>query len=174
MDPGKVKGISEWPSPTTVKQTWGFLGFRNFYRRFIHHFSEIAKPLNDLLKKDQKFEWTTDCQKAFEELKKTLHRRTSLNYAQPYKTISDRMQHIQICVGSNPDPVGFKWRSSSMCVYLQNLLPRWKKLRNLWSRTIGNHPSTGRMVSLYSRISPYDDNPFGLQKFDILSRSMKI
>ena len=34
------------------------------------HSSEIAKPLNDLLKKDQKFEWTTDCQKAFEELKK--------------------------------------------------------------------------------------------------------
>ena len=81
MDPGKVKGISEWPSPTTVKQTQGFLGFGNFYRRFIRHFSEIAKPLNDLLKKDQKFEWTMDCQKAFEELKKTLHRRTGLNYA---------------------------------------------------------------------------------------------
>ena len=63
MDPGKVKGISEWPSLTTVKQTRGFLGFGNFYRRFIRHFSEIAKPLNDLLKKDQKFEWTTDCQK---------------------------------------------------------------------------------------------------------------
>ena len=52
MDPGKLKGISEWPSPTTVKQTRGFLGFGNFYRRFIRHFSEIAKPLNDLLKKD--------------------------------------------------------------------------------------------------------------------------
>ena len=70
MDPGKLKGISEWPSPTTVKQTRGFLGFGNFYRRFVRHFSEIAKPLNDLLKKDRKFEWTPDCQKAFEELKK--------------------------------------------------------------------------------------------------------
>ena len=70
MDPGKLKGISEWPSPTTVKQTRGFLGFGNFYWRFIQHFSEIAKPLNDLLKKDQKFDWTSICQKAFDKLKK--------------------------------------------------------------------------------------------------------
>jgi hypothetical protein len=70
MDPGKLKGISEWPSPNTVKQTRGFLGFGNFYRRFIRHFSEIAKPLNNLLKKDQRFEWTDTCQKAFEALKK--------------------------------------------------------------------------------------------------------
>jgi hypothetical protein len=62
MDPGKLKGIRDWPAPTTVKQTRGFLGFGNFYRRFIWHFSELAKPLNDLLKKDQKFNWTDDCQ----------------------------------------------------------------------------------------------------------------
>ena len=53
-----------------VKQTRGFLGFGNFYRRFIRHFSNIAKPLNDLLKKDQKFDWTSECQDAFKELKK--------------------------------------------------------------------------------------------------------
>ena len=52
MDSGKLKGIKEWPVPTTVKQVRGFLGFGNFYRRFIKHFSEVAKPLNDLLKKD--------------------------------------------------------------------------------------------------------------------------
>ena len=31
MDPGKLKGIQDWPAPTTVKQVWGFLGFGNFY-----------------------------------------------------------------------------------------------------------------------------------------------
>jgi len=70
MDPGKLKGISEWPAPTTVKQVREFLGFGNFYRRFIRHYSEIAKPLNDLTKKDQKFLWTETCQNAFNELKK--------------------------------------------------------------------------------------------------------
>ena len=70
MDPGKLKGIQDWPIPTMVKQTRGFLGFGNFYRRFIQGFSNLAKPLNNLLKKDKKFEWTSDCQMAFNELKK--------------------------------------------------------------------------------------------------------
>ena len=70
MNSGKLKGIWDWPTPTTVKQVRAFLGFGNFYRQFIWHFSELAKPLNDLLKKDNKFEWTSDCQKAFDELKK--------------------------------------------------------------------------------------------------------
>ena len=70
MDSGKLKGIQDWPTPTTVKQVRAFLGFGNFYQWFIWHFSELAKPLNDLLKKDNKFEWTSDCQKAFDELKK--------------------------------------------------------------------------------------------------------
>ena len=51
MDPGKLKGIRDWPTPTTVKQTRGFLGFGNFYRQFIEGFSNLAKPLNDLLKR---------------------------------------------------------------------------------------------------------------------------
>ena len=53
-----------------VKQTWGFLGFGNFYWQFIRNFSNLAKPLNDLLKKDQQFIWTDAQQKAFDELKK--------------------------------------------------------------------------------------------------------
>jgi hypothetical protein len=70
MDKGKLQGIQDWPTPMTVKQVRGFLGFGNFYRRFIWRFSDLARPLNDLLKKDKKFEWTNDCQTAFEELKK--------------------------------------------------------------------------------------------------------
>ena len=70
MDAGKLKGIWDWPTPTTVKEVRGFLGFGNFYRRFIRHYSNIAKPLNDITKKDWPFNWTTDCQQAFEELKR--------------------------------------------------------------------------------------------------------
>ena len=69
MDPGKLKGIQDWPAPTMVKQVRGFLGFRNFYQRFIRGFSETARPLNELLKKDRIFEWTTECQQAFDNLK---------------------------------------------------------------------------------------------------------
>jgi hypothetical protein len=45
MDPNKLSGIAAWPSPKTVKQVRSFLGFCNFYRRFIYRFSHMAKPL---------------------------------------------------------------------------------------------------------------------------------
>ena len=70
MDPVKVKGLSDWPTPTTVKQVQSFLGFGNFYRRFIKKFFELAMSLNNLLKKNIKFEWPEECQKSFDTLKK--------------------------------------------------------------------------------------------------------
>ena len=66
----KLGGIRDWPTPTTVKQVRSFLGFGNFYRRFISHYSELARPLNNLTKKDWKFEWTPECQNTFETLKR--------------------------------------------------------------------------------------------------------
>ena len=42
---------------------------RNFYWKFISHYSDLARPLNDLTKKDKRFEWTTKCQKFFDTLK---------------------------------------------------------------------------------------------------------
>jgi Reverse transcriptase (RNA-dependent DNA polymerase) len=70
MDAVKLGGIREWHIPTTLKQTQSFLGFGNFYRKFISHYSELARPLNDLTKKDKKFEWSTECQEAFDTMKK--------------------------------------------------------------------------------------------------------
>jgi hypothetical protein len=55
MDPIKLKGITDWPTPKTVKEVRSFLGFGNFYRKFIKHYSDIASPLNALLRKNQKF-----------------------------------------------------------------------------------------------------------------------
>ena len=69
MDPVKLGGIRDWPTPMTVKQVPSFLGFGNFYRKFISHYSDLARSLNDLTKKDKKFEWTTECQEAFDTLK---------------------------------------------------------------------------------------------------------
>ena len=45
MDPVKVKGIIKWPTPTLVKELKAFLGFGNFYKDFIDHYSLIAQPL---------------------------------------------------------------------------------------------------------------------------------
>jgi hypothetical protein len=69
MDPVKLSGIRDWPTPNMVKQVWGFLGFANFYRWFIKKLSELVLPLNNLSRKDMKFEWNHECQEAFETLK---------------------------------------------------------------------------------------------------------
>jgi len=69
MDPTKLKGIRDWPVPKTVKQVRSFLGFGNFYRRFIRRYSDIAKPLNTLLQKNKGFIWNEEAQKSFETLK---------------------------------------------------------------------------------------------------------
>ena len=70
MDKVKVKGLLDWPTPTTVKEVQSFLGFGNFYRKFIKKFTDLVQPLNNLLKKDTKFLWMDECQKSFDILKK--------------------------------------------------------------------------------------------------------
>ncbi|TFY55573.1 hypothetical protein EVG20_g9269, partial [Dentipellis fragilis] len=69
MDPIKVAGIADWPTPCTVKDVQSFLGFGNFYRQFIKDFSKIARPMFDLTKKEQPWDWTPPCQLAFDQLK---------------------------------------------------------------------------------------------------------
>ena len=69
MEKTKLEGIIDWPTLTIVKQVQSFLGFGNFYRKFIGHYVNIAWLLNDLKKKDHPWNWTTDCQQAFDDLK---------------------------------------------------------------------------------------------------------
>ena len=65
MDPLKVAAVKDWPTPTTLKDVRAFLGFANFYRRFINGFLSIARPLNDLTKKDTPFAWSDMQDRAF-------------------------------------------------------------------------------------------------------------
>ena len=69
MDPIKVQGIADWPTPKTLKQLRSFLGFCNFYRAFIDHFSDKTRPLNDLLQKNRQWNWEEPQAKAFTALK---------------------------------------------------------------------------------------------------------
>jgi hypothetical protein len=69
VDPSKVKDILEWKSPTSVYQVRSFLGLTGYYCRFIPNFSKIVKPITGLLKNDVKFDWSSKCNEAFEQLK---------------------------------------------------------------------------------------------------------
>jgi hypothetical protein len=72
VDDSKFSIIRDFPVPTTPKKVRSFLGLANYYRRFVNKFSQISAPLRTLLKADAKFEWTKQCQEAFETLKERL------------------------------------------------------------------------------------------------------
>ncbi|SYW86463.1 uncharacterized protein UHO2_03961 [Ustilago hordei] len=71
MDPEKVRTVKEWPMPESIHDIQRFLGFANFYRRFIAHFARIAKPLTALVKPIERFkklELPEEAQQAFHKL----------------------------------------------------------------------------------------------------------
>lgn len=70
MDPVKIAGIVDWPTPTKVKDVQSFTGFTNYYRRFIHNYATITKPLDHLKRKNHPWLWTHECEKTFQTLKK--------------------------------------------------------------------------------------------------------
>ena len=78
-DPSKTEVISKWPTPQSKREIQQFLGLANYYRRFIKHFADIAKPLHRLTE-NAIFEWTETCQLAFDKLRKCLTSSTVLAY----------------------------------------------------------------------------------------------
>jgi RNase H-like domain found in reverse transcriptase/Reverse transcriptase (RNA-dependent DNA polymerase) len=100
MDTVKLGGIRDWPVPTTLKQTQSFLGFGNFYQKFISHYSELARPLNDLMKKDKKFEWTTECQEAFDTMKKRFTEEPVLLMPDQLKPFQIKSDTLKVATGA--------------------------------------------------------------------------
>ncbi|KAL0168422.1 hypothetical protein M9458_036644, partial [Cirrhinus mrigala] len=84
MDQGKVSAIQEWPQPLTVKELQRFLGFSNFYRRFIKDYSSIMAPLTSLLRgKPKTLNWNPSAHKAFQQLKKIFSTAPLLHHPDP-------------------------------------------------------------------------------------------
>ena len=70
MDPAKVEAVTSWPRPEKLKDVQAFIGFANFYRRFINAFSTLAGPLTRLMRKDAPWKWGEEEEAAFTGLKR--------------------------------------------------------------------------------------------------------
>ena len=81
-DPAKTEKMRGYPTPTDVSQVRQFLGLASYYRRFVPGFARIASPLHALLKKDAVFQWGTECDMAFQQLKQALISAPVLAYPQ--------------------------------------------------------------------------------------------
>jgi len=71
-DAEKTRLVADWPVQINLKQLRGFLSLAGYYRKFVKDFCRIATPLNDLMKKNCRFEWTAQCQAAFDMPKSAL------------------------------------------------------------------------------------------------------
>ena len=78
--PEKLDSIKKMPAPTTPKEIKQFLGLVGYYRKFIPRFVDIARPMINLTKEDIPFEWTMQCQAAFEMLKEAIITSPILKY----------------------------------------------------------------------------------------------
>ncbi|KAK8951321.1 hypothetical protein KSP39_PZI003114 [Platanthera zijinensis] len=72
VDPTKIESILNWSQPTSVTEVRSFLGLAGYYRRFVKDFSKISLPLTQLTRKNISFQWSVDCQSAFDILKEKL------------------------------------------------------------------------------------------------------
>ncbi|GFT77379.1 transposon Tf2-9 polyprotein [Trichonephila clavipes] len=99
IDKDKSVSINEFPVPKDQKQIKSFLGCCNFYRRYIKNFAKRALPLTNLLRKDTPFEWTSETQEAFDDIKKAI-----LN--PPVLALPDQNAELQITTDASSRGIG--------------------------------------------------------------------
>ena len=123
MDPKKVQAVIEWPTPTSLKQVQGFIGFCNLYRRFIKDFSKIVRPMMKLTQKDTLFEWSPACQSSFDSLKEKITSAPVLrHYDRSRKAVleTDSSDYVNGGVLSQEDDEG---DLHPVAFYSKNMLP---------------------------------------------------
>ena len=123
-DSRKISDIREWPQPKTVTDVRQFLGFTNYYRKFIKQYAQVANPLNKLIsednakKKNKKVEYRTqECEDSFQSLKEICTKTPVLAYAdyeKPFKLTTDASKKGLGAVLSQVGEDG-KGKTSSLC-----------------------------------------------------------
>ncbi|XP_069068425.1 uncharacterized protein [Pleurodeles waltl] len=83
MNEQMMKAVIDWRSPTSVKKFQSFIGFANFYRRFIKEISQKVIPLTQLLRKGVPLVWSTEAEESFQALKKSFTYAPILLHADP-------------------------------------------------------------------------------------------
>ena len=125
----KVQVVQTFPTPQTKQQVRAFLGLTGYYRKFVPHFSTLAAPLTDLIKKNAPncVQWTESCEVAFQQLKDHLCSEpvlTSPDFARPFILQTDASDRG---VGAVLSQVGGEGDEHPIAYFSRKLLPREEK-----------------------------------------------
>ncbi|GJP32720.1 hypothetical protein CLOM_g17319 [Closterium sp. NIES-68] len=151
VDPKKIEAVRTWKTPENVKELQQFLGFANYYNRFVPQYAKLAAPLTNLLKKNTPYKWETKHQEAVEQLKQALHPHRYSSCQIPNVTTSLKQTPV-IRRGSSLDARPGEWTAT-------NCLPQQETARG---RT--QLPDTRQRGSCYRH---------RLQSVEMLSRRTK-
>jgi hypothetical protein len=135
MDPTKLAAIDEWQFPTSVKGVRLFIGFCDFYRRFIPDFSNIARPLHDLTKKNTRWDWTPACENAFLTIKDAFTHHPVLSMpdiSSPFFVMSDASLTTTGAVLMQKDSNG----DLHPCAYLSKTLSSAERNYDIYDREL--------------------------------------
>jgi hypothetical protein len=99
VDPEKIESIRGWSAPKNVSEVRSFMGLASYYMRFIEGFIKIAHPITSLQNKGVKFQWTLDCEKSFQHLKKLLT-------SDPILRITYPNEDIIVCIDACKEGLG--------------------------------------------------------------------
>lgn len=120
-DPSKVQAVKEMKSPTDLKELQRFLGMTGYYRKFIEGYAGVAQPLYHLLRKENKWNWTDNQERAFKELIEKLVSAPILrlpNPSKPMKVYTDASGHALGAILAQVDNEGREY----VCQYESRLL----------------------------------------------------
>lgn len=108
-DPEKIRAVSEWPTPTSVKDLRKWLGLANYLHKYTRNYAELARPLSALLKKDLEWSWTEEHRLAFESIKTSLISAPVLalpDFSKPFSVVCDASDFAIGCSLMQVDAAG--------------------------------------------------------------------
>lgn len=119
MDQQKVDSVTQWPQPITIRQLQRFLGFANFYRRFIRNFSTVAAPLTTMVKANNaRLRWNSDAIKAFNQLKARFSSAPILCHPDPNQPFVVEIDASSSVIGAILSQIFNHEQTPSLCVLL--------------------------------------------------------
>uniref|UniRef100_A0A803SM11 ribonuclease H n=1 Tax=Anolis carolinensis TaxID=28377 RepID=A0A803SM11_ANOCA len=134
MDPAKVSAVLEWRAPTNKKEVQRFLGFANYYRKFIPDFARWSDPITSCIRGKQPFRWTEQAEKGFQQLKKLFTTQPILQHPDPKTPFVVQADASDVAIGAVlMQPVGEHLHS---CAFYSRQLTAPERNYTIWEKEL--------------------------------------